>query len=481
MKMMKRRIALLLLSLIFVCSPKVWSQERFFDARVSGYGELEQVLGDKWNTIDSLVVRGPISAPDFKTIVRCARDGNLRIVNLQYAQVENHKIPDSGFVDWNWYTSGHYLDIRRIILPDDITEFGFCSFLGLTLRQINIPPSLKKLGESSFEDNRWLEGDPLVIPEGVTEIPVRCFQWCDSLKRIVLPSSLKTIDQLAFYYTRVKEMNFPEGLDSIGFSAIYATHLREIVLPSTVKRIGGAALAENKRLKRVVLPEGLSEIPKRLCGLCHNLEKINIPESVTKIERNAFQLCYKLKTVIPPNLTWVGWDAFDYCALDSIVFPSTVEYIEGGAFRDLNHLQKIYSLSPNPPHCTEDHANPGKGPFHGFTPKDIPVYVPIGSGEKYRQAFGWNYFTNIIETDKFPLGVEPPLVEGVGKYTVYGRDDSLVIELPEEPSSPILYSIYTVEGKTIAQGYLTGSHVLQLPSRGVYVVRVGTSIHKVSL
>ena len=479
--MMKRILVFLLLFLGLVCSPKVWSQERFFDARVSGYGELEQVLGDKWNTIDSLAVHGPISAPDFKTIVRCARDGNLRIVNLQYAQVENHKIPDSGFVDWNWYTSGHYLDIRRIILPDDITEFGFCSFLGLTLRQINIPPSLKKLGESSFEDNRWLEGDPLVIPEGVTEIPVRCFQWCDSLKRIVLPSTLKTIDQLAFYYTRVKEMNFPEGLDSIGFSAIYATHLREIVLPSTVKRIGGAALAENKRLKRVVLPEGLSEIPKRLCGLCHNLEKINIPESVTKIERNAFQLCYKLKTDIPSNLTWVGWDAFDYCALDSIVFPSTVEYIEGGAFRDLRYLQKIYSLSPNPPHCTEDHANPGKGPFHGFTPKDIPVYVPIGSGEKYRQAFGWNYFTNIIETDNFPLGVEPPFVEGLGKYMVYGRDGSLVIELPEEPSSPILYSIYTVEGKTIAQGYLTGSRTLQLPSRGVYIVRVGTSIHKVSL
>lgn len=479
--MMKRRLIFLLLFLGLVCSPEVWSQESFFDARVSRYGELEQVLGDKWNTIDSLVVHGPISAPDFKTIVRCAKDGNLRIVNLQYAQVENHKIPDSGFVDWNWYTSGHYLDIRRIILPDDITEFGYCAFIGLTLRQINIPSSLRKLGASSFEDNRWLEGDPLVIPEGVKEIPIRCFQCCDSLKRVVLPSSLKTIDLLAFYYARVKELNFPEGLDSIGFSAIYATHLTEIVLPSTVKRIGGAALADNKRLKRVVLPEGLNEIPERLCGLCHNLEAINIPASVTRINRNAFQLCYKLKTVIPPNLTWVGWDAFDYCALDSIVFPSTVEYIEGGAFRDLRYLQKIYSLSPNPPHCTEDHANPGKGPFHGFTPKDIPVYVPIGSGEKYRQAFGWNYFTNIIETDKFPLGVEPPLVEGGGKYTVYGRDGSLVIELPEEPSSPILYSIYTVEGKTIAQGYLTGSHVLQLPSRGVYVVRVGTSIHKVSL
>ena len=480
--MMKRRLIFLLLFLGLVCSPEVWSQESFFDARVSRYGELEQVLGDKWNTIDSLVVHGPISAPDFKTIVRCAKDGNLRIVNLQYAQVENHKIPDSGFVDWNWYTSGHYLDIRRIILPDDITEFGYCSFIGLTLSQINIPPSLRKLGASSFEDNRWLEGDPLVIPEGVKEIPIRCFQCCDSLKRVVLPSSLKTIDLLAFYSARVEEMNFPEGLDSIGLSAIYATHLREIVLPNTVKRVGDSSFSNNLKLKRIVLPEGLTEIPACFLSLCNMLEEANIPTTVTSIGRSAFQGCSELKiNQLPPKLRWVGYDAFDSCPLDSIVFPSTVEYIEGGAFRDLNHLQKIYSLSPNPPHCTGEHANPGMGPFHGLTPKDIPVYVPIGSGEKYRQAFGWNYFTNIIETDKFPLGVEPPFVEGLGKYMVYGRDGSLVIELPEEPSSPILYSIYTVEGKTIAQGYLTGSHVLQLPSGGVYVVRVGTSIHKVSL
>lgn len=481
--MMKRRLIFLLLFLGLVCSPEVWSQESFFDARVSRYGELEQVLGDKWNTIDSLVVHGPISAPDFKSIVRCARDGQLRIVNLQYAQIENHKIPKAAFFDRDWYVSGHYLDIRRVILPDDITEFGASAFMGLTMKEINIPSSLRKMGRFCFEDNRWLEGDPLVIPEGVTEIPARCFTWCDSLKRIVLPSTLKTIDQLAFYYTRVEEMNFPEGLDSIGFSAIYATHLREIVLPNTVKRVGDSSFSNNKKLKRIVLPEGLAEIPDSFLSLCDVLEEANIPTTVTKIGRSAFQWCYELKVnQLPPKLRWIGYDAFFYCLFDSIVFAPTMENIEGGAFANLLGLKKIYSLAVTPPICVEHPlVNPGLGPFHGFTPNDIPVYVPIGSGEKYRQAFGWNYFTNIIETDKFPLGVEPPLVEGLGKYTVYGRDGSLVIELPEEPSSPILYSIYTVEGKTIAQGYLTGSHVLQLPSGGVYVVRVGTSIHKVSL
>ncbi|KGN79073.1 cell surface protein [Porphyromonadaceae bacterium COT-184 OH4590] len=478
-----RKIIFFLFPLISFCSQKVWGQVSFFDARVNEYGKLEQVLGDKWNTIDSLVVHGPINAADFKTIVRCAKDGKLRIVNLQFSQVENKKIPDSGFVDWDWYTSGHFLDIRRIILPDDITEFGFCAFLGLTLRTINIPSSLRKLGDSSFEHNRWLKVNPLIIPEGVTEIPARCFQWCDSLKKIVLPSTLKTIDVLAFYYNRVEEMNFPEGLDSIGFSAVYATHLTEIVLPNTVKKIGNAAFSDNKKLKRIVLPEGITKLPKRLCSLCSVLEEAEIPKSVTKIGRNAFQWCYKLKTELPPNLTWVGCDAFSYCALDSIVFPSSVKYIEGGAFEDLTSLQKIYSLSATPPICTEHPMgiNPGEGPFHSFTPNDIPVYVPIGSGEKYRQAFGWNYFTNIIETDKLSSGIETPIVNDDGKYMVYERDGMIAIETQENLSSPVFYSVYSIGGELIERGSFDSSHTIRIPSKGIYIVRVGNTIHKVRI
>ena len=477
-----QKVKYLFLAVVFLYSAKMWGQVSFLDARVSEYGQLEQVLGDKWNTIDSLVVHGPINAADFKTIVRCAKDGSMRIVNLQYAQVENNKIPDSAFVDWKWYTSGHYLDIRRIILPDDITEFGFCAFLGLTLRTINIPSSLRKLGESSFEDNKWLAVNPLIIPEGITEIPARCFQWCDNLKKIVLPSTLKTIDVLAFYYTRVEEMNFPEGLDSIGFSAIYATDLTEIVLPNTVKKIGNAALADNKKLKKVVLPEGLTEIPQRLCGLCSILEEAEIPKSVTKIGSSAFQWCYKLKTDLPPKIKWIDWDAFSHCALDSIVFPATMEYIGGGAFNDLKSLQKIYSMSPIPPTCAEHPlVNPGLGPFHDFTPNDIPVYVPIGSGEKYRQAFGWNYFTNIIETDKLPSGIEIPQADDAGKYRIYGRDGMLVIEVAESLSSPVSCSVYSIDGTMIEQRSLTSSHSIQMPSRGIYVVRIGDIVHKILL
>ena len=178
----------------------------------------------------------------------------------------------------------------------------------------------------------------------------------------------------------------------------------------------------------------------------------------------------------------IGSDAFSYCALDSIVFPATLEYIQGGAFNDLKFLQKIYSLSATPPVCT-DHPmgiNPGKGPFHGFTPNDIPVYVPIGSREKYRQAFGWSYFTNIIETDKFPTGIDSPQVDNTEKYKVYAKDGRLVIEVSDALSYPLQYSIYSIDGEMVEQGNLTDSHTIQMKS-GIYIVCIGKTTHKIFL
>ena len=479
--MMKRFYYLFVfLSFILFSSQKVYGQASFFDANVSKYGELEQVLGDKWDKFDSLIVHGPINKADFKTIVRCATDGSMQVVNLQYAQIENNKIPNSGFVDWGWQKPGYHLGIRRIILPDNITEFGEFAFYGLTLETINIPSSLRKLGNNCFDENRWLSVNPLIIPEGVTEIPTQCFQFCYKLKKVVLPSTIKTIGILAFFDSLVDDMNFPEGLDSIGYLSMHGTRLTEVVLPKTIRTIGYKTFASNFKLKKVVLPEGLTEIPDNLCSSCIELEKIVIPESVIKINTEAFSACLKLKTNLPPKLKWIGSDAFSSSGLDSIVFPATMEYIGKEAFQDLTKLKKIYSMSPIPPVCYYNTmVNFGDGPFGGSTPSDIPVYVPIGSGEKYREAFGWNYFTNIIETDKFPTGIVSPKMGKNEQCRVYGKDNELVIEIPNLLSSPIHYSIYSIDGTMIEQGNLRKSYTLKMPAKGVYIVRVGNTTHKI--
>ena len=95
--MMLRRNFLLFmyLTLALFFSQNTWGQVSFYDARVSDYGQLEQVLGDKWDTIDSLVVHGPINKADFTTIWKCSFEGKLTVLNLEHAQVENNKIPIS--------------------------------------------------------------------------------------------------------------------------------------------------------------------------------------------------------------------------------------------------------------------------------------------------------------------------------------------------------------------------------------------------
>ena len=461
-----KKIILLLLTFVLICSQKMYGQVHFFDANVSKCGELKQVLGDKWDKIDSLVVHGPINGADFTTMWECSFEGKLTVLNLEHAQIENNKIPTRALYkvekqavdDPRAYQGVIYLPLRRIILPESIQEIGDFAFSRMEIKQINIPKSLRKFGRSSFSNCHWLSTNPLVIPEGVTSIPPQCFINCQCFKELVLPSTLNTIKELAFYNTRVEKVNFPEGLEHIKTAAFYGCDLIEAILPGTLKELSDGTFSMCPKLKEIKIAEGITKIPFDFVSYCQSLEKVNIPKSVTVIED----------------------DAFSTCSLDSIVFPATIEYIGKGAFKDLKKLKKIYSMSPIPPVCYYNTmVNFGDGPFDGATPSDIPVYVPIGSGEKYREAFGWNYFTNIIETDKFPTGIVSPKMDNNEPCKVYGKDGKLFIELPNVPASPVRYSVYSIGGTMIEQGYLTASHTLQMPSRDTYIIYVGNAVYKI--
>jgi putative cell surface protein len=487
--MMKRFYYLFVfLSFILFSSQKVYGQASFFDAHVSKYGELEQVLGDKWDKIDSLIVHGPINEADFTTMWKCSFEGKLTMLNLEHAQIENNKIPTRALFkvdrqvidDPRAYQGVVYLPIRHLILPEGIQEIGDFAFSRMRLEQVNLPKSLRKLGRSCFSSCHWLNTDPLIIPEGITSIPPQCFINCQCFKKLVLPSTLKTIEGAAFYNTRVEEANFPEGLEYIKGLAFEGSDLKKAILPSTLKDLSEFTFSMCPKLQEIKIPEGVTKIPLGFASWCHLLEEVNIPKSVTVIEVDAFGSDVKLKPIdLPEGLKRIEQDALWYCAIDSIVFPASLEYLGGGSCANWKYIKKIYSLAPNPPYCAEDRANPGKGPFHGYTPNDVPLYVPIGSGEKYRQAFGWNYFTNIIETDKFPTGIVSPKMSNNEQCKVYGRDGKLFIEFPNTPACPVRYSVYSIGGTMIEQGYLTASHTLQMPSRDTYIIYVGNAVYKI--
>lgn len=136
--------------------------------------------------------------------------------------------------------------------------------------------------------------------------------------------------------------------------------------------------------------------------------------------------------------------------------------------------KKIYSKSFTPPNCD-------KTTFGGVSPTDIPVYVPIGSADLYRNAQGWNYFTNFIEIDEFPsAGIYGIKTDTHKSSNAYWSNGSLNIVIFDESELPTPYSIYTIAGRLVDSGTLSSSCYSIQISKGVYIVKIGRDVHKVA-
>jgi len=328
-----RKIYLLLVACA-LSAMHAFAQENCFVAKTTAYGQLAEVLGDKANEIDSLVVEGPVNADDFYTMFHCGLRGNLKVLNLVKAEVEGNKIPDFAFyhIDEMETDDGHTkaVTIRRIILPETVTEIGRFAFCNMNWTEdINLPSSLQKLGEASFYNCiRW-QNDGLVIPMGVEKIPMDCFRNCKKLVgEVVLPSKVKEIGAVAFYYTNIEKINFPEGLEKIGESAFYSTKLRSAILPESCLTIDQYAFTYCDSLSELRLPSGLDTITNGCFNSCVSLKSVKIPSGVKGIGNAAFYYNKNLRDVeLNEGLERIGEEAFFWCALDSLVLPASLKHI----------------------------------------------------------------------------------------------------------------------------------------------------------
>lgn len=468
MRNYKNILCALFLSLI---SLMVYAQS-FKVVTVNSPGELQRCLGEDWDNIDSIVVKGTINKEDFRTLYDCSRLGKLTVTNLEYANVEGNRIPD-----WAFYhpdTMYDYLNLQRIILPDNIEEIGEYAFSRMYLKKINFPKSLKKLSRASFRSCHWLEMDPFIIPEGITEIPWECFAHCQSFKKLVLPQSLKTLGGFSFYNTRMEEMNLPEGLETIGESAFWGSgELKRVVIPESATNLGLGAFAMTDSLKSINIPLGVTEIPDLFLAYSNEIDSITIPDGVTRIGNNAFQWDYDLGYIkLPSNLKSIGFYAFEATNIVEIVLPETLELIEEGAFFRLELLKKVYCMAKIPPIAELDPNNHDWGPFY-WSGKNCTLYVPLGSGDLYHHASGWQDFYQIVETDKFPSSYG---ITFAPNCKITALEKTIIVNNLTSKTLPV--RIYGMNGNLIHKEQVSGTRTIAvLP--GIYLVKAGNKTEKV--
>lgn len=283
-----------------------------------------------------------------------------------------------------------------------VTEIGMSAFYNCTeLTSVSLPETLDKIGPSSFSGCTTLT--TITIPENVSSVSYSAFINCTGLEALYFKPYRSVPSTGSKYFLGV-----PEDLLIYVPSVLldeYKTRWSEMtnIQPEPIEYNGLYYIVDANNLNASVVqhPAGAGGYDPLVNIVVP--EKINVYDGSFTVEiigKNAFYGCEEIKTVSLPN-TIVSLDeyAFAYCkALTTITIPENVESIGDWAFYDCRSLESITSKATTPPVC-------GYYYCFGRVNKDIPLYVPYGSGDAYGNAPEWEDFNNIQEYD-VPTGID---------------------------------------------------------------------------
>lgn len=168
--------------------------------------------------------------------------------------------------------------------------------------------------------------------EGTSDVEV--FENSIFLKTVVIPETFKEFGYGTFMNCEsIEEINFPDKLERIGsFSFCNCTALRKVKIPAKVSIIESAAFGGCCKLENFQIDESNSHFSV-VNGVLFNKDK-------TKLI--AFPCGFKSKHYsVPEGVKIIGDGSFLDSQIESITFPSSLEIIEGWAFRFCKNLMTI--------------------------------------------------------------------------------------------------------------------------------------------
>ena len=278
---------------------------------------------------------------------------------------------------------------------------------------------------SGFTANSPYYVGDVVIPEtvtykdqtyNVTKIGLEAFYKSNNLTSVIIPNSVKDIEDGAFMYcSKLASVTIPSSVTSIGNSAFLGCKaLTSVTIPDGVKYLAGTFNGCSS-LTSVHLPKYLTHIGPNIFYNCSSLTSVTIPNSVIEISSAAFYGCSSLTSVnLPEGLYYIGIQEFEGCTnLTNVNIPSKVRTIYRNAFKNCTSLTSV--TIPQNVTTIEDNAFEGcklknmlirlKTPPNGDAPFSTPtskchdvLYVPIGAKHAYAYNISWSIFKKYRET-----------------------------------------------------------------------------------
>ena len=235
-------------------------------------------------------------------------------------------------------------NITDLNLPSNIKfEDGACDvFSESKVKNVTIGCSMC---ESMFYGCNYLENVTFTADNDINEIPKAAFELTVGLKKIEIPSSIKKIGDSAFDLSTVSEIKFNEGLETIGNLAFNTWgSFEKITLPSTVKSIGEECFNSYKPYL-IELNDGLERVGKQafICKFAN--QSVKIPASVTEIGEKAFGYSDSGKKA--ENFTIYGYRgtaAETYANENGFTFVP-LDLVEFERFEDTTSTSPVYDVT----------------------------------------------------------------------------------------------------------------------------------------
>lgn len=233
--------------------------------------------------VTSLKISGTINSYD------------IMVMRNKMVALRNLDLSEASIVANNYeYYQGYHTE-------DDV--LGPYAFTDLKLRNVNLPASIKEIGDRAFNQNRALH--TIVFHEGLEVIGDRSFSGCSNIKTLSIPASVSLIKDGAFEgNNNIEQLTFADNsalreINSYSFNDCYS--MQELNLPYQIKRIGYRAFGNCQALTEIHIPTMVETIEDEAFADCRNVKKVFAATiEPISISQRAFS-CWTTATLYIPD------------------------------------------------------------------------------------------------------------------------------------------------------------------------------------
>ena len=358
--------------------------------------------------------------------------------NIKWVLYEDGLMEISGtgrFDHSNWGSVSEL--IKKVVIREGITHVGFSAFVDcVNMTEIVLPNTLRGIDDMAFRNCPKLQR--VNIPAGVINLEPTAFLDCESLAFIEVDPENPYFTGDARGVIFNKEMTMlliaPRGLTG------------SYTVPESVTEVGGTVTFRSKpnrettygyigfngcgKLTEVILPKGLVSITSGAFENCVALQRIQLPEGLRQIGSGAFRNCDRIKEMCIPGVEILYEGVFAGCnALERVVIGEGTREIQDGAFQECRTLREVI--------LPDSLVSIGYKAFHYTNLRSVTI--PANVTSILSEAFSYTDMTHLVF-----LG-EPPKMTLQGRYNfnyVYPEGSEAWLRVAEENKDPFYQNFW---------------------------------------